>query len=258
MTDPFDFYAKEDEWSIPTNPRIATDTTIEPTSGNIEPTYLLAQLPGEEEQEFILTRPFTPGNKQNMIAFMAGRSDPENYGELVTLELPRQETVLGPSQVDNLLNQDVEISRTLTLLNQQDSVVHYGSLVVLPVDDAFVYVQPLFVEAAGTGTEAVGIPELKRVVVVFGEEVSFAETFGEALAQAFDLEAPPATGQPPPEDGAAPPPQQPSDGATQELIEEANALYERAQEALQDGDLARYGRLIERLGRLLEEAQGGS
>jgi uncharacterized membrane protein (UPF0182 family) len=204
------------------------------------------QLPGETEQEFVLTRPFTPNNRLNMIAFMAARSDPEDYGELLTLRFPRGAIVLGPVQVDNLINQDVEISSLISLLSQRGSQVDFGSLVILPIEDSILYVQPLFVTAAN-----VGIPELKRVVLVLGERVVIAESFDQALARLFGIDVDePTEPQPPPPDGG---PTQPQENLT-ELVQEAGRVYEQAQEALADGDFETYGRLIARVGELLDQA----
>jgi uncharacterized protein len=250
MTDPDDYYSREDQWAIPTTTGTTSDG-VETTEARTPPTYLLVQLPGETEQEFVLTRPFTPNNRPNMIAFMAAKSDPEDYGELLTLRFPRQVTVLGPVQVDNLINQDVEISSLISLLSQRGSQVQFGSLVILPIEDSILYVQPLFVTAAN-----IGIPELKRVVLVLGERVVIAESFDQAVARLFGIAvgepeepAPPPDGGPGPTGPAAPP-----EGDLQALVQEAGRVYERAQAALADGDFETYGRLIERVGELLDQA----
>ncbi|MFN2489831.1 MAG: UPF0182 family protein, partial [Actinomycetota bacterium] len=260
VTDPQNFYAREDQWAVPTDPRASSTAVVGTTEGStdltadgviggatgtrIPPTYLLVQLPEEEEQEFVLTRPFSPNRRPNMIAFMAAKSDPQDYGELLTLKFPPDITVLGPTQVDNLLNQDTEIAPTLTLLDQEGSRVEFGSLVILPIEDSILYVQPLFVTASN-----VGIPELKKVVIVSGEEAVIGDSFEEALGQLFGLE--PETpegpgGPPPPSDGGG------EQGELAQVIERAGRLYDQAQEALAAGDFERYGRLIERLGKVLD------
>ncbi|MFN2389208.1 MAG: UPF0182 family protein [Actinomycetota bacterium] len=254
MTDPQDFYLKQDEWNIAksvTEP-FASDTAsvADATGAPVDPTYLLIELPGETEERFVLTRPFTPHRRDNMIAILAAHSDPDQYGELLTLQFPRQRVVSGPLQVDNLINQEPEISQLKTLLGQRGSQVIFGSLVTLPIEDSILYVQPLFVSA-----EAVGIPELKRVILVLGEKVVVGENFEEALAQLFDLDAEP----PPPDEGGddeEPPPPGRDDDDLQALVARAAALYAQAQEALSAGDFERYGRLIEQVGRLLERADG--
>jgi uncharacterized membrane protein (UPF0182 family) len=259
MDDPNDFYAKEDQWAVPAVPTSAQALT-ESTDNTVPPTYLLIQLPGETEQEYVLTRPFTPRARDNMIAVMVARSDPDDYGELITLQFPRQLTISGPTQVENLINQDVEIARALTLLRQEGSRVDFGSLVILPIEDSILYVQPIFVTATGTGAAGGegGIPELKRVVLVLGEQVVMEETFDGALASLFGLEAPtpggpPVAEVPPAEEPGGP--AGPSARRLAEIVEKAGAVYERAQQALADGDFETYGRLIERVGSLISEAE---
>jgi len=247
MTNPDDFYAKEDVWGIPINPT-SVGTTVTATEF-VEPTYLLITLPGETEPEFVLSRPFSPRARNNMIALMLARSDPENYGEFLTLNFPSGKQVPGPIQVDNAINQDVEISKTLTLLRQGGSTVDFGSLVILPIEDSILYVQPLFVTA-----QSVGIPEVKQIVLALGADVVMEETFEDALTELFGLETePPDTPEPePPGDGGVDPGKV---STLEQLIDEAGRVYQRAQQALSDGDFETYGRLIERLGRILAEAE---
>jgi uncharacterized protein len=250
MEDAEAFYAKEDAWSIPGNPN-----PNEQEAAELPARYLLFQLPGETTQEFVLTRPTTPRGKNNMIALIVARSDPEHYGELLSLEFSRQRTILGPTQVDNLINQDVQFSQERTLLERGGSTVQFGAQVILPLQDSIVYIQPVFVTA-----ENVGIPELKRLAIVYNDEVVVEENFEDALAQLFGEVA----GQPTeptepeqPQDGKQPE-EQPGDGGVdkelQALIDQAGNVYEQAQEALQAGDFEEYGRLIDRLGALLDRA----
>ncbi|HVL65000.1 MAG TPA: UPF0182 family protein [Actinomycetota bacterium] len=252
MDSPDDFYAREDAWAIPRAP----GTNGSDSSATMPGVYLLVSLPGDADQEFVLARPFTPRARNVMISFLLAQSDPERYGELELLRFPSSNPPLGPSQIDNLINQDVEISQTLTLLRQGGSDVQFGSLIVVPIEDSLIYVMPLFVTAEGNGEGTQGIPELKRVVVVHGEEVEFRPTFDEALAAIFDLEE--GETPPPPDEGDGeeePDDPAPPTGRLAEIVAEASQVYERAQEALADGDFERYGRLITRLGQLLEEAQ---
>ncbi|HYP22087.1 MAG TPA: UPF0182 family protein [Actinomycetota bacterium] len=235
MQEPDDFFAKEDAWDIPENPA----------------TYLLTQLPGEIDEEFVLTRAATPRGKRNMISLMVARSDPEAYGELISLRFPAQNPPNGPGQVESLISQDEEVSQAETLLGQEGSDTFFGSLIVLPIEDSILYVRPFFVTAEG-----VGIPELKRVAVVLDDEVAFEDTFDEALAELFGLGTP----EPPPEPGEPEEPEEPGDPEgpaspeLMEIVEEAGRVYEAAQEALAAGDFEEYGRLIEELGELLERA----
>ena len=237
MEEPDDFFAKEDAWDLPDSPA----------------TYLLTQLPGEIDEEFVLTRAATPRGKRNMVSLMVARSDPEAYGELVALTFPPQNPPNGPNQVESLIRQDEEVSQAETLLGQEGSRTSFGSLIVLPIEDSILYVQPFFVTA-----EDIGIPELKRVAVVLGDEVVFEETFDEALAVLFDLDAEdeeepglPGELEEPVDPGG---PEEPVSPELAEIVEEAGRVYEAAQEALAAGDFEEYGRLIERLGRLLDEA----
>ena len=249
MTEPLDFYAKEDEWSIPATPTVGGFATTGDATLGISPVYLLFEPPGETEQRFVLTSPFLPRNRPNMISMLLGNSDPDSYGQLEILQFPRSRVVPGPQQVDNLINQDVEISRTLSLLDQRGSQVQFGSLVSLPIADSILYVQPIFITA-----ENVGIPELKRVVTVLGEEVVMTESFEESLALLLGVEE--ETDQPPGEE-EPPEEEEPSgeiDVRIEQLVDEAGRLYEEAQQALAAGDFARYGRLIEQLGEVLQQA----
>lgn len=252
MTDPLDFYSKEDEWDVPGGVSVGAVATVGADTSRLDPTYLLFRLPGETEQEFVLTQPFTPRLRPNMIAQLAARSNPGEYGEILAIEYPRSRQVPGPQQVENLINQDVEISQTLTLLDSEGggSNIEFGSLVILPLEGSVLYVQPMFVTA-----ENVGIPELKKVVVVQGEEAVMADTFEEALADLFELDEGPIETPPPdePTPGPSPDPGDGDGGNVQSLIQEASDLYERAQAALADGDFATYARLIERLGEVLDD-----
>lgn len=241
MTEPDVFFTGEDAWELPANPA----------------TYLLTQLPGEIDEEFLLTRTATPRGKKNMVAIMVARSDPESYGELLALEMPSQSQVNGPEQAFSLINQDVEVSQARTLLGDRGSLVTFGSLVILPIEGSILYVQPMFVTA-----ENLGIPELKKVALVLGDEVVFEDTFDLALAELFDLEVPEPGEEPEEPEGPGEPeeptePEEPGEETPAELaeiVEQASRVYEQAQEALAQGDFEEYGRLIERLGRLLERA----
>jgi uncharacterized membrane protein (UPF0182 family) len=213
----------------------------------------LLTLPGETNDEFVLTRPFTPRSRPNMVSNLIARSDPGHYGELVSLQFPRTVNIFGPQQVDNLINQDVAISETLTLLSQRGSSIQFGSLVILPIADSILYVQPLFIQA-----ENIGNPELKKVALVLGEEVVLGDTFDEALNDLFNLDAEPEP-EPTPSGGPSPEPSPPSGGGgnaeLQRLLTKAGRLYDRAQAALADGNFGEYGDLIERLGVLLQRAE---
>jgi uncharacterized membrane protein (UPF0182 family) len=247
MTNAQQFYAREDEWNIARQVRTDPDTEAE-LRQDVKPTYLLVTLPGEEEQEFLLTRPFTPHNRPNMIALMAARADPGHYGELLNLRFPRERIVVGPSQVSNLIEQDPVISSQLSLLRSSGSDTIEGALVILPIEESLLYIQPLFLVA-----ENEGIPELKKVIMLRGEEAVMGDNFEDTLGLLFDLERPA-----PEEPGEPAEPGEPGEPAPDELaglIARAGELYEQAQQALQAGDFEEYGRLIEELGELIAEAE---
>jgi uncharacterized protein len=261
---PGDFYAGGEAWAVANTPDRSVGTAATTPGedvGVVSPTYLLFELPQETQQEFVLARPFTPSNRNNMISLMVARSDPEHYGELISLEFPSARLVPGPVQVDNLINQDVEISETLTLLGQEGSDIRYGKQVILPIEDSLLYVQPLFVTA-----ESLGIPELKKVAVVYGEEVVLANNFDLAMRDLFDLGEPERPAEPPDQPDAPDEPQEPDDpqepqepgaGAdeAERLLERAADIYAQMQRALADGDLQRYAELEARLGAILRQAE---
>ncbi len=245
MSKPAEFYSKRDQWAIPDNPQNlgAAFAGLPP---KVPPTYLLFRLPGEGRQEFVLARPYTPRTRNNMVAELVARNDPPHYGQLVTLRFGDR-FVQGPIQVDNLINQDVRVSRLKSLLNQQGSKVEFGSLVILPIARSLLYVQPMFVTARN-----VGIPELKKVILVLGQRVVMGDDFPQALGALFH-----GRGRPPAAPKAAPP-AKPAKGVAArvaELLQRADRLYGQAQRALSRGDFATYGKRIQALGKVLAEAR---
>ena len=203
-------------------------------------------LPGESETGFKLIRPFTPINRPNMTAWMAGQSDPRGDARLVVYRFPRQITVFGPQQVEARINQDPEISAQFTLLSQSGSQVISGNLLVLPVEETVMYVQPVYLQA--TGME--GAPtELTFVIVATNEQVEMRPTLEEALAAVAgdDAAAGPDAGTANVEDELAP-------GAApiQSSVADALAEYERGQRALREGDWTTYGESQARLERILQ------
>lgn len=227
VTDPVQFYAKGDFWSLP-------QVVIDPTeqARKLEPYYLLLPLPGETEARFILFSPFTPAARPNMVSWLAANSDPEAYGDLVAFEFGGR-NVTGPGQAAALMHQDTDVSRETSLLDQRGSNVIYGDLLVIPIGRGFVYVQPLYTESEQTGQ---GIPEMKRVIVVNGQNVIMRNTLGEALAEAVGQLVPP---EEPTEPGEPTEPTEPA-GDVASLLAQAQAHFEAAQAALEAGDLATY------------------
>ena len=160
MTNPSVFYNREDEWEVP---------VID--NEQMEPYYTIMRLPGEERAEFIQMLPFTPRGKNNLAAWMVARSDGENYGKMLVFQFPKQKVVFGPSQIVARINQDQEISPQITLWNQQGSEVIQGTLLVIPIEEALLYIRPLYLRASGGR-----IPELKRVVVAYQNQIVMEET----------------------------------------------------------------------------------
>ena len=173
MRDPQAFYNKEDLWDISrTVQGQGKDARPEPVS----PTYVVASLPGEDEAEFLLITSFTPRNKDNMIGLMVARCDGEHLGELVVLQLSKQELIFGTMQIGARINQDQTISKDLSLWNQQGSQVLRGQTLVLPVGNTFLYVEPLYIQASEAR-----MPQLKKVVLAIGNTLIYRDTYEQAL-----------------------------------------------------------------------------
>ena len=241
ITDPNDFYQREDAWRIPNDPRPSESNQIFP------PYYVLMRLPGETKEQFILMLPFAPFSQQtggtrrtNMTAWLAARSDPEGYGEMISFVFPRVKNIPGPEQVQARINQDPLVSAQITLWNQSGSTVKYGNLLVVPIEDSLLYVQPLYLAATSSA-----LPELKRVVVVTGLQVKMGETLDQALDAVFGRGA-----GAPIEGGGGPAPTTP--GATN--IQQALQHLENADAALRRGDLSGYQREVNAAKAALEQA----
>jgi uncharacterized membrane protein (UPF0182 family) len=234
MKDPGVFYNREDVWEIPEE--LYEDSKIE-----MQPYYLITKLPGFEHEEFILLLPFTPREKKNMIAWMAARNDMPQYGERIVYMFPKEKLVYGPMQIEARIDQNPEISQSFTLWSQSGSRVIRGNLLVIPVEDSLLYVEPIYLRS----DQRDAIPELKRVIVVYGDNITMQETLDEAIAVIFGGEAPERPFIPvvPVDDN----------GTTQELIQQAVEHYEKAQQFLKEGDLESFGRELKLMGRILEK-----
>src|SRR5256884_8483584 len=193
-----------------------------------------------EQPELILILPFVPSNRDNMIAWMAARNDAPHYGEVVVYRFPKDRLAFGPMQVESRISQEPVISQQLPRWNQEGSRVLRGTLLIIPMENALMYVEPLFLQA-----ERSQLPELKRVIVASGPRIVMEETLDAAVARL--LGATPRSPQPPA--GAAVPP------TVQELITQSAAAYRRAQQLLRQGDLAGYSREMERVGELLRQLE---
>jgi len=240
MDAPVDFYHREDQWQIPA---VAE-------SGGAVPfmRHIIMRLPDEKQAEFIYMVPFTPRGKDNLAAWMVARNDGTAYGKLRVYRLSRQSLAFGPEQIENRINQNTEISRQVSLWDQRGSKVIRGDLLVIPIEKSLLYVQPLYLQAEGGR-----IPELKRVVVAYQNQVVMQETLDGALTELFGGSAGPAARPAPPPVAGAPSP----GSGFRALVVEARQRYQAALEALRRDDWARYGDEIRRLGVLLDELGTG-
>ncbi len=231
MEDPGVFYNREDVWEIP-------EELYEGSKIEMEPYYLITKLPGSNEEEFILLLPFTPMSKKNMIAWMAARNDIPQYGKRIVYMFPKDKLVFGPMQIEARIDQNPEISQSFTLWGQSGSRVIRGNLLVIPVEDSLLYVEPIYLRAE----QRDAIPELKRVIVVYGDKITMQETLDEAIAVIFEGKVPERTVVPIEDTGT-----------TDELIKQAVEHYNKAQQFLKEGDLEGFGRELNKMGRILEK-----
>jgi uncharacterized membrane protein (UPF0182 family) len=243
VTEPQVFYGQQDFWALPADPTVGA--TAEGAQPAMRPYYVLMKLPGEAAESFVLILPFTPQGRQNMVAWMAAKSDPgEGYGDIVSFEFPAGLNVDGPTQVFARINQDARFSAERTLLGQGGSSVRFGDFLVIPVEDSLLYVQPVYVES----NQPNAIPELRRVVVVNGEQIGLGNNLTEALSDSIGEQV-----EPPP-DGEEPPPTGTVDEQVAALLEEAEQHFVAAEVALRDGDLATYQSETEQAQAAIEDA----
>jgi hypothetical protein len=238
MRDPQVFYNKEDLWHIPSISAEGQDTPQEPY-------YTVMKLNSEMgKEEFILMTPFTPTKRQNMIAWLAARCDDPHYGQLFVYDFPKQRLVYGPTQIVSRINQDSEISKLLTLWDQRGSAVIRGSLLVIPIESSILYIQPLYLASS----QEASLPELKRVIVAYGNSIAMEETLELSLERIFvgsshgkpaEIKAEPKTAE--------------SSGSLKMLIQQAGDDYRQAQDALRKGEWARYGEEMQKLENTLKE-----
>ncbi|MGF1517129.1 MAG: UPF0182 family protein [Nodosilinea sp.] len=235
MENPEVFYNREDLWRFPEHTEDGVVTAMEPY-------YIIMKLPRLAQEEFLQILPYTPANRDNMIAWMAGGSDGDNYGRLLLYEFPKQELVFGPTQIEARISQTPEISEQLTLWSQQGSGVIRGTLLVIPVEQSLLYVQPIYLRA-----EQGELPELRRVIVAYSDRVVMRETLGQSLDAIFGEASAPQP-ESSPADPATPLPTNMAD-----LIQAALESYENGQQALQQGDWQRYGEAQQQLESVLRQ-----
>jgi hypothetical protein len=238
VTNPDVFYGKQDFWALPQDPTITNPETG--TSGGgalMRPYYVLMRLPGETNESFVLILPFTPLDRQNMVAWLAAKSDPgPDYGHIVSFEFPSGVNVDGPTQVFSRINQDARFSSERTLLGQGGSTIVFGDFLVIPLQDALLYVQPVYVKS----NQENAIPELKRVVVVNGSQIGIGTSLREALNDSIGQVVPPPSGG----GGGGGQPQGSLEQQIQQLLDQASQHFAAADTALRAGDLATYQKEI--------------
>jgi len=259
MRDPDVFYNREDLWSVASEVSVAENR--EQTTRPIDPNYILMRLPGEDSLEFVEILPFTPAKRNNLIGWIAGRSDGEHYGTVRVFNFPKNRLVDGPLQIEARIDQNAELSEQLTLWNRQGSSVRRGSLLVIPVGKALLYAKPIYLQA-----ERSPMPQLRLVVLALQERLGFGPTFEDAMKALFG-EAGTArarmahvAGAEPPAPGAAPSPAPGGEVAPPELrrlIEQAARELAEYQRLTAEGRLGEAGQRLEALKKLLDQLNKG-
>lgn len=228
MTDPQVFYNKENLWEVPAF-----------SEKMMEPYYTIMKLIGEQKEEYILLLPYTPAKRDNLAAWLAARCDEPNYGKLIVYTFPRDRLIYGPKQIDARINQDSYISQQLTLWGQRGSEVIRGSLLIIPIERSLLYVQPLYLVAS----DRVGLPELRRVIVAYENDVVMEENLEVALQRLFGMKKTVTRRAEPISDEVKPP---------GDRAKEAVRIFERAMEMQRQGNWAGYGEEIRRLEQILK------
>lgn len=252
MSDPRVFYNKEDLWNTvslsPSEDNTANYMQIN-NSTRLEPSYVVMKLPEGQNEEFMLISPYTPSGKENMISWLGARMDGENYGKLIVYKFPKQKVTYGPIQFMKRMHQDTKISQEITLWDQKGSNVIYGNIIIVPIEKSLLYVLPVYIKSSGQNS----IPEMKRVVLGYGDTIVMEETLDKALNDIFDLEKDGTLqeGKVPIQDK-----QNNLDNNINELIKDANAAFENAKKAQQQGDWSGYGQYINQLENILKQLNG--
>src|SRR5699024_590395 len=240
------FYNREDFWEFPTEKYFNQDIEMDPY-------YITMKLDESDKEEFILMMPYTPKKRQNMISWMGVRNDGENYGEMFVYRFPKQKNIYGPQQIENRINQDSVISQQLNLWSQGGSEVIRGNLLVIPIEDTVLYVEPVYIESSNETS----LPEVKQVIMAYEDHIVMEETFDKSLEKILsyidpDKKSPDKDKPKQDEDGGADTdadeetPEAPILSADEALLN-IGALFDAYQDALTEGDWARAGELMEQL-----------
>jgi uncharacterized membrane protein (UPF0182 family) len=268
VSDPRVFYNNGAPWEIARDPSTtaseAQRVSFPAENRPMVPYYLLMELPDETDLSYLLLQPFTAATRPNMVAFLVAKSDADEYGRLISFELPRESFVDGPGQIGARINQEPDISREFSLLSQGGSDVIQGNMLVVPIEESIMYVQPIYVSADPEGTSAASdiaaLPEVKFVIVVFGDRIVMRETLAESLQAVFgDASAPIVDDGTSTDDGTGdgttvPLPEDVTE-AVSELLIQADAAFARADDALRAADLAAYQDEVAEAQRLLDQAR---
>ncbi|MFA9397232.1 MAG: UPF0182 family protein [Clostridiaceae bacterium] len=237
MTDPGVFFNSEDLWQISQN-----EKAVDSVSDINDSSYFVMRLPGNESEEMVLVDYFNMKDRENMVSLLAARMDKGNYGKLVLYRFPTDKTIYGPLLFKKKINQDENISKDLSLWNKDGSEVIYGDTAIIPIENSLLYVEPLYLKSSGENS----IPEMKRVILLYNDEIVSANSIDEALAQLFGSK----------EDNGNNKDVQENDSSqvlTQSKAEELKGLYEKALEAQKNGNWSSYGEYIDELGKLISE-----
>lgn len=235
------FYNREDYWEFPTEKYFNQDIEMDPY-------YITMKLPEYDKEEFILMMPYTPKKRQNMISWIGVRNDGEHYGEIFVYRFPKQKNIYGPQQIENRINQDSVISQQLNLWSQGGSEVIRGNLLVIPIEDTVLYVEPVYIESSNETS----LPEVKQVIMAYEDYIVMEETFEKSLNKILSYIDPDQAGKVDQEKQGTTSPdndaqeQQPIMNAEEALLE-LGALFEAYQTALSEGDWAKAGEIMEQI-----------
>ncbi len=235
MNDVKVFYQNEDLWEI-------ADEIYGMKEQKMTPNYYIMKLPGEEKAEFVNTIPFTPKDKKNLMGLLVARSDGDEYGNLVLYQMPKSKTVYGPMQVEAQIDQNTEISKEFSLWNSSGTSYSRGNLFIVPIEDSLLYIEPVYLEATNSS-----IPEVKRVIVVFGDRIAYEETLAEALNSMFGEGSTDWGGEDSDSSSGS------GDGSLSqsEIITRAQEAFDKAQDAQQSGNWSKYGEYLNELDKYL-------
>jgi hypothetical protein len=246
MKDPQVFYNREDQWDV-------AKENYAGMTGTMQPYYIIMRLPGEAHEEYILMLPMVPKGRDNMIAWMAARCDGADYGHLFEYAFSKDSLFYGPYQIQARINQSPEISRQLSLWNQMGSKVILGNLIVIPVQDSLLYVEPLYIRA-----ENGQLPELQRVIASYGDQVVMGETLPTTLASLFNGREGAAAPVVADIKSQAPPPANRATAPVQTSSSSAASHYNRALKALSAGNWTEFGTEMQQLGQDLGQDSAAS